>query len=271
MHQLKAIIFDVDGTLANTEETHRRAFNAAFNEFKLDFSWSEQEYAKLLCISGGRERIHAFLKSLDFDPKGDISLRELSRRIHIRKSEIYRDKLVRGHVGLRSGVRRLLDDARERNIRLGIATATSTANVETLLFAELGRSALSRFDVVVTSDIVADKKPSPIVYQFAMAELGLIPEECIAVEDTSNGNRSAIAAGMKTVITTHSFTSDDDFNGASLVLNQLGDPGDPFTVEAGIAGDSTFVDTVLLERLLNQDTTEKETEAWEEFPVIVAK
>lgn len=271
MHQLKAIIFDVDGTLANTEETHRRAFNAAFDEFKLDFNWSEQEYAKLLCISGGRERIHAFLKSLEFDPRGDISLRELSRRIHVRKSEIYRDKLVKGHVGLRSGVRRLLDEARDRNIPLGIATATSTANVETLLFAELGRNALSRFDVVVTSDIVADKKPSPIVYQFAMAELGLVPQECIAIEDTSNGNRSAIAAGMKTVITTHAFTTDDDFSGASLVLNQLGEPDNPFTVESGMTGDSTFVDTALLERLINQDTTEKDSEMWEELPAIIAK
>lgn len=271
MQQLKAIIFDVDGTLANTEETHRQAFNAAFDEFKLDFCWSEQEYAKLLSISGGRERILAFLKSRAFDPRGDISLREISRRIHVRKSQIYRDKLLRGHVGLRTGVRRLLNEARERNIRLGIATATSTANVETLLLAELGRSALSRFEVVVTSDIVADKKPSPIVYQFAMAELGLTPGECIAIEDTSNGNRSAIAAGLKTVITTHAFTTDNDFNGASLVLNQLGEPDDPFTIGSGIAGDSTFVDIALLEKLINQGKAGEDADAWEELPAIVAK
>ena len=170
MALLKAIIFDVDGTLANTEEIHRQAFNAAFIEFGLEYSWSELEYIQLLSISGGRERIYAYLKEKDIKPNDEHSLREYSLIIHKRKSEIYRQKLIAGHIGLRNGGERLLNEAAGESIRLAIATCTSISNVEILLKNSLGPNALSRFDVIVTSDIVTDKKPSPVVYQFALAE-----------------------------------------------------------------------------------------------------
>ena len=250
MAYLKAIIFDVDGTLANTEDIHRQAFNAAFAEFQLDFSWDEQEYMRLLSISGGKERIYTFLKEKNVTPNDENSLREYSLAIHKRKSEIYRQKLIAGHIGLRNGVERLLNEATEKGIRLAIATCTSRSNVQTLLTNALGPDALSRFDAIVTSDIVIDKKPSPVVYQFALAELGLGVNNCIVIEDTHNGNLAALETGLKTVITTHSLTLDNDFNGASLVIDQLGEPDNPFSISYGQAFDANYVDIELLENIL---------------------
>src|SRR3989304_2935497 len=227
MVRLKAIIFDVDGTLANTEEIHRRSFNEAFMEFGIDHVWSAAEYTKLLSVSGGKERIIAWFKSRDLGSGGDIDMRNLALRIHQRKSEIYRDHLHHGRISPRPGVVRLIKEARECGIRLGIATSTSLANVETLLGCILDQDARSWFDTIVTSDIVIDKKPSPSVYQFALARLGLAPRNCIAIEDTTNGNRAAIACGISTVITIHEFTIDNDFTGANLVVDQLGEPDRP--------------------------------------------
>ena len=255
MVRLKAIIFDVDGTLANTEEIHRRSFNEAFMEFGLNHVWSVPEYTNLLAISGGKERITAFLKSRDFSFSSDIDVRELALRIHQRKSEIYREHLHHGRISPRPGVVRLINEAREHGIRLGIATSTSLSNVETLLDCILDQDARSWFDAIVTSDIVTDKKPSPSVYQFALARLGLAPRNCIAIEDTTNGNRAAIACGISTVITIHEFTIDNDFTGANLVVDQLGEPDRPFRIIAGDAHGKYNVDVDLLQRILSSRVT----------------
>jgi len=250
MVRLKAIIFDVDGTLANTEEIHRQSFNEAFTEFGIDGTWSAREYTNLLSISGGKERIIAWLKSRNLGVGGDIDQRNLALRIHQRKSEIYREHLYNGHISPRPGVVRLINEAREHGIRLGIATSTSRSNVETLLDCILDKDARSLFDTMVTSDIVADKKPSPSVYQFALARLGLSQRDCIAIEDTSNGNRAALACGIATIITIHEFTIDNDFTGASLVVDHLGEPDRPFKAIAGYAHGKNNVDVDLLQRIL---------------------
>lgn len=250
MTTLQAIIFDVDGTLADTEEFHRQAFNEAFVEFDLDWYWSRQEYTDLLAISGGRERIHAYAKKHIRPKLKPAALRELALRIHTRKSAIYRDRLCSGQIGLRPGVQRLLQNARAGGVHCAIATSTSTFNVETLLGHALDRPIGDYFKSVVTSDIVVDKKPSPAVYQYAMAELGLAPEQCVALEDTASGNSAAGAAGLKTVITTHQFTRHHDFSGASLVLDRLGSAEQPFHVYAGSAHGAQYVDIDLLDTLL---------------------
>ncbi len=263
MTHLKAIIFDVDGTLANTEETHRQAFNIAFREYDLNFEWSKQEYANLLAISGGKERIYAYLKDKNIQPDNGVNLREFTLDIHRRKSEIYREKLIDGHIGLRPGIARLLDEATKNGVRLAIATSTSTSNVETLMRNALGADVMRWFDSVVTSDVVTDKKPSPVVYQFALAELGLKPEDCIAIEDTHNGNMAALEAGLKTIITTHVFTREDNFEGASLILDQLGEPDKHFSVAAGNAHGANYLDIALLGKILADDTTHSEYDSWE--------
>ena len=256
MRKLKAIIFDVDGTLAATEETHRQAFNAAFIEFNIPFQWSVSEYIELLNISGGKERILKFLQSKEFEAPGNENLREYTLKIHQRKSEIYREKLIAGHIGLRNGVERLLKEARQKGISMAIATSTSTANVETVLKSALGEDALSYFETLVSCDLIADKKPSPAVYQYALANLGLKPENCIVLEDTSNGNRAALAAGMKTVISTHPLTADEDFTGASLVIDQLGKPEKHFAVSSGNSYGAGYVDVDLLEKIISADCSD---------------
>ncbi len=253
MRKLKAIIFDVDGTLAATEETHRQAFNDAFKEFDIPFQWSISEYIQLLSISGGKERIYQFLKSQTFDIPGKENLRDYTRKVHQRKSEIYREKLIAGHIGLRNGVERLIKEAKQKGIIMAIATCTSTENVEVLLKNALGGTALSYFDTLVSCDLVADKKPSPAVYQYALANLGLKPENCVVIEDTSNGNLAALAAGMKSVITTHPLTVDEDFTGASLVIDQLGEPDEHLTVFSGNALGASYVDIDLLEKIILSD------------------
>ena len=257
MSKLKAIIFDLDGTLAATEETHRQAFNEAFKEFKTPFQWSVSEYIQLLSISGGKERILKFLKSQNFEAPGKENLRDYTLKIHQRKSEIYREKLIAGHIGLRNGVERLINEARQNKISMAIATCTSTANVEAVLKNALGEDTLSYFDTLVSSDLVADKKPSPAVYQYALANLGLKPENCIVIEDTDNGNRAALTAGIKTVITTHPLTVDEDFTGASLVIDQLGEPEEHFTATSGNAFGENYVDVDLLEKILTSDRSEQ--------------
>ncbi len=267
--KLKAIIFDMDGTLANTEEIHRLAFNAAFEEFSLPINWSVDIYTELLSVSGGKERIFRFLN--DSEIQIDKNLREFAICVHQRKSEIYREMLVEGKLQLRNGVKRLINEAHRKKIRMGIATSSSKANVETLLLTTLGDKSPVYFESIVCCDLIGDQKPSPAVYQYALAELGVAPENCVAIEDTCNGNEAAKAAGLKTVITTHNFTTDSDFTGASLVLNQLGEPESPFILSNGEPQEKTFVDIELLNNLLSDQSHEMQAQFWHPNATSLAK
>ncbi len=249
MPTLKALIFDVDGTLADTEETHRLAFNETFAKYGLDWYWSPEQYIRLLAISGGRERIRRYARTHPRPGYAHLSDEDLAGELHHDKTERYARMLVEGHVGLRPGVLRLLREARCDGIRLAIATSTARSNVITLLDNNLPEGWQAWFEVIVSSEDISRQKPDPEVYQRALAGIGVMADDAMAIEDTENGHRAARAAGLKTVITTHYFTEHHDFSGASLVVNRLGEPDLPFKRAAGDAHGATLVDIALLRRL----------------------
>lgn len=213
---LRALIFDVDGTLAETEELHRQAFNQAFTEAGLGWRWDVPLYAKLLDITGGKERMAYFQRNY-------LSARQLDTAalasLHAAKTLIYTDLATRC-VTLRPGVERLLTEAEASGVRLAIATTTSRANVDALLAATLGRNP---FEVIAAGDEVAAKKPEPDVYLLALQRLNLPASFCIALEDTKNGVRSAVAAGIECVVTMSIYGGQGPFLGASAVVPGLED------------------------------------------------
>lgn len=249
-NRLQAIIFDVDGTLADTEELHRQAFNRAFKEFGLDWCWSPTMYEKLLSISGGFERIRYFGRDLASQFPDEAAFNAYVSRIQGVKTRIYDALLVSGMVQLRPGVRRLLDAARGANIKLAIATSTAWSNVQTLLDRNLPSGWVGWFAAIETSDTVADKKPSPAVYRAVLERLGIAADRCVAVEDTVNGMRAACNAGITTMITTHYFTRRARFPEARLVVDQLGEPNHPCQVLAGPDLPKGCVDLSALNELL---------------------
>ena len=234
MKELTTVIFDMDGTLADTEEVHRLAFNLAFDDFNLNWHWSRQEYAELLVISGGRERMRQYaLDQTDFKMPPDLD--DYVAGIHKLKTNHYARMLVEGHVTLRPGVRRLLDECRNAGLKMAIATSSQLSNVTTLLDNNLPSNWPSWFEIIASCDIVEAKKPSPAVYQHVMKKMKVSADECLALEDTRNGFLSGQAAGIQTVITTHYFTRNNDFEGAPLVIDSLGEPDAPFQITGGDA------------------------------------
>lgn len=244
---MKALIFDVDGTLAETEEAHRVAFNDAFVHFGHDWHWDRALYKKLLRVTGGKQRIRHYLESVGAPELGRDDLDAHIKDIHVYKTALFQERLSGGEVPLRPGVARLFDEARAAGVRLAIATTTSPGNVEALLSANLGAGALDWFDAVGTGGVIATLKPAPDVYDWVVDKLGLRPEDCLALEDSTNGLRSAAAAGVPVVITVNPYTDDNDFSGAGVIVDGLGEPdASPIHVAAGDARGQGHVDLDLL-------------------------
>ncbi len=252
---LAALIFDVDGTLAETErDAHRMGFNTAFEEAGLPDRWDPELYGELLGVPGGKERIRHYWTQHKGEPEPDP---DFVRRLHERKQEVYAERVRAGQVPPRSGILRLLREAREAGIRLAIATTTSRGPLLELLRHTLDPQAPDWFEVIVAGDEVATKKPDPEVYQKALEELDLPAGACLALEDSALGVQSALAAEVPVVVTPSEYTRAQDFNGALAVYDSLGEPGEkPVRVLSGPEALSAegVVDLGLLRQVHAEDT-----------------
>ena len=213
----RALIFDVDGTLAETEEAHRQAFNDTFAEFGLDWHWGRDLCRDLLKTTGGKERMRADAANhLHIDPAG-IPVVE----IHKRKTARYGELIAQGNVPLRPGISELLHDASHHGVRLAVATTTNLPNVDGLIRATLGVPAEDLFEVIAAGDMVRNKKPAPDVYELALKGLGLPGADCLAFEDSLNGLNSAQAAGIPCLVSPSAYTDRDDFSTAEFVIDSF--------------------------------------------------
>jgi len=228
---LKALIFDVDGTLAETEELHRRAFNQAFPAFDLDWNWDQPLYRHLLGVTGGKERISSYMDENGY--AADDPLRARIPEMHAAKTKYYTGYVSSGELELRPGVTRLMNEAIDAGIEVSIATTTSVANVKALLETNFSAQIVEAIKIIGAGDMVEKKKPAPDVYNKVVEQLGFAPNECLAFEDSRNGLLSAMAAGIPTLITPGIYTDDHDFTGAVCILSNLGEPDAPYAHISG--------------------------------------
>lgn len=218
MSGLAALLWDVDGTLAETErDGHRVAFNLAFEEAGLPWRWDESTYGELLRTAGGRERILAYLGTRTDAPTDPQARERLARRVHRRKNAFYAERVRRKALSLRAGVRNLMNECEDRQVAMAITTTTSRANLDALLSLQLGTAWRDRFAAVVCAEDVTRKKPDPEVFERALAQLGIEPEVAVAIEDSPDGAAAAQAAGVPVIVTRSAYFSNDHVSGAMAV------------------------------------------------------
>ncbi|HSD59618.1 MAG TPA: HAD-IA family hydrolase [Burkholderiales bacterium] len=249
MAELKAVIFDVDGTLADTErDGHRLAFNAAFREFGLDWHWDAAQYGDLILVAGGKERLRHWITH--HAPECALG-RDVERwvgELHAAKTRLFRELLARRAIPPRLGVARLLAELRGAGVRLGIATTMSEEGLLALLRALFGDEAPGWFDAIGAGDVVLSKKPAPDVYLWVLGRLGLRAADCLAIEDSEHGLKAAQGAGIPAVVTVSPYSKGSEFADAVAVVSDLGEPGQPMTLIRGDAGGAEYVDLGLLRR-----------------------
>jgi len=225
--RLRALLFDVDGTLADTEERHRLAFNAAFAGAGLGWHWDRALYRNLLRVSGGRERMHAWLAAVDPGRARAPETDALVARLHVDKTRRFDESLRADPLPLRPGVVRLMDEAARAGVQVALVTTTTPVNIEALLAPHFGPDPLRRFDAVIAGNSVARLKPAPDAYEEAVGRLGIDPGECLAFEDSANGVKAATAARIRVLATPTWYSLFEPLPPAFAVLPHLGDPGEP--------------------------------------------
>lgn len=237
---MPALIFDCDGVLADTERNgHLPAFNQTFAEFGVPVRWSDEDYRVKVLIGGGKERMASVLTpefaAANGLPADEDGQRELLAQWHRRKTAIYTELVASGALPARPGIARIAAEARDAGWTLAVASTSAEPSVRAVLAHAVGEELAGRF-AVFAGDIVPRKKPAPDIYLLALDRLGIGPEDGVVIEDSGNGVRSAVGAGLRTVVTVSAYTAGEDFTGASLVISSLGDPGEPAEVIAAPAG-----------------------------------
>jgi len=234
MTELQALIFDVDGTMAETErDGHRVAFNRAFQDAGLNWDWSVSLYGELLAVSGGKERIHFYLQQYEPNFAPPQNLDEFVAQLHAAKTQHYQKIVAEGRIPLRPGIKRLLESAKSEGLRLAIATTTALPNVLALLEHSLGKESISWFEIIAAGDIVPAKKPAPDIYFYVLEKMQLKPSECLVFEDSQHGLQAALQASLPTIVTVNDYTQNQDFSGATLVLTHLGEENHPVSILLG--------------------------------------
>jgi HAD superfamily hydrolase (TIGR01509 family) len=223
MTEIKALIFDQDGVIIDTErDGHRVAFNQTFTDFGYDFEWSVQEYHELLQVAGGKERMRHYLHTKGFGVEVPPETEdELIKDMHKKKTATFVELIESGKLPLRPGVKRLMQEAMDQGLILGICTTSNERAARAVAFNILKDI---KFDFVLAGDVVSKKKPDPEIYNLALEKTGLRPEQCIVVEDSRNGVLAAKAAGMHVLATTNVYTEKEDLSDADLIVTCLGDP-----------------------------------------------
>ena len=235
----RALIFDCDGVLADTErDGHLVAFNQMWRERGVNWQWTVDQYAEKLKIGGGKERIASLARDEDFRaavpvPDSESAWMATVAEWHKRKSEIFQELVMSGALPGRPGVKRLTREALDSGWTLAVCSTSAQASVQAVLDSVVGRDLSARFAGVFAGDIVKAKKPAPDIYNYAAERLHLAPEHCLVIEDSRNGLEAATAAGMSCLVTFNALTRNEDFSEAALVVSSLGDPGgEPATVVA---------------------------------------
>lgn len=253
---LRCILFDFDGTIAETERHgHRVAYNDAFKELGLDWSWDAELYGELLAVAGGLERLRYFMNRCAPRVPAGMDPDELVRAIHRTKGRAFA-RLV-PMLTFRPGVRRLIREAHDAGVRVAIATTAAVSGVEAFLAQDPGLR--SMIALIAAGDAVPNKKPAPDIYVWALDKLGINACDAVALEDSSIGLRSASSAGIATLITPSDYTKLDDFSGAASVLSDLGEATAPATCLQGTEPKNGIVTPAFLSSLLTEcvhnDTT----------------
>jgi HAD superfamily hydrolase (TIGR01509 family) len=218
---MQALIFDCDGVLVDTErDGHRVAFNRAFAAAGIDAEWDVELYGERQKIAGGKERMTHFYNEAGW-PDGQTAA-TLIPELHKRKTAIFTDLIAKGSLPLRPGISRIVDEAHAAGIRLGVCTTSDPKAIDGVLDL-FGAKRKAWFEVVLAGDVVKKKKPDPEIYSLAKQRLQLEARDCVVIEDSRNGLLASLGAGMPTLITTSTYTQDEDFNGAARVVSELGD------------------------------------------------
>jgi len=221
---LKALIFDCDGVIADTErDGHRVAFNRAFAAKGFDYDWDVELYRKLLSVAGGKERMKHFFDTIGWPPATD-DRDAFIRELHRLKTDLYMKIVESGELTLRPGVARLVDESAAAGLKLAVCSTSNERAVNLIAETLLGSERKARFDAILAGDVVSKKKPDPEIYNLALDRLSLAPSECFVVEDSRNGFLAAKSAGMHCLVTTNGYTEDEDFSGAEMVVPEIGDP-----------------------------------------------
>lgn len=246
---LRALVFDVDGTLADTEEAHRSAYNAAFVEHGLGWYWTHQHYAALLAVSGGQDRLRYAIRRQHMSSLERARLLRLVPALHRTKTRLYAEFVSAGRVHLRPGIARLIHEARAAGLELALVSSTTPANIDALLYANLGDEARGWFRVVADGEHCAHGKPAPDIFKLALAHLDQPAANCVAFEDSARGVAAASAAGLYTVALPNAWNASQTLSRANLVLEHLGEPEQPLAQPAAAQIGADYLQLLGLARL----------------------